>query len=65
MRKKWNVTAKLNADALHTETITVVSNMKKKAEALAKEQFKKDTGCKIVEILECVPVEPAGNTKGV
>lgn len=37
MRKEWNVTAKLNADALHVETITVVSNLKKKAEALAKE----------------------------
>lgn len=58
MRKEWNVTAQLNADALHIETITVVSNLKKKAEALAKEQLKKNTGCKIVEILKCVPAEP-------
>lgn len=64
MRKKWNVTAQLNADALHTKTIIVVSNMKKKAEALAKEQLKKNTGCKIVEILDCVPVEPTKSTKG-
>ena len=56
MRKPWNITAQLNGDASHIETITVTSNMETKAKSLAVELLKKKPGAFAVEVLKCVPV---------
>lgn len=40
--KKWKVTAELNMDASHYETIFVKANTERKAKIFAEEQFKKN-----------------------